>query len=101
MANIVGIDLGTTNSLCAVFLAEQPRLIPECAGAELLTPSVVGVLEDGQILVGVGRQGASSHATGERCASCFKRLMGSSETVELGDRKVHRARAVEHGPTAR
>ncbi|MEM8943770.1 MAG: molecular chaperone HscC [Planctomycetota bacterium] len=84
MSHIVGIDLGTTNSLCAVFLAEQPRLIPNALG-QLLTPSVIGLLEDGQILVGAAAKELQVTQP-ERCVSCFKRFMGSGETVELGDR---------------
>jgi len=44
---LVGIDLGTTNSLCAVYEANGPRLLPNAAG-DLLTPSVVAVMVDGQ-----------------------------------------------------
>lgn len=85
MSHIAGIDLGTTNSLCAVFLAEKPRLIPNSLN-EFLTPSVIGMLDDGQILVGAAAKELQVTQP-ERCAASFKRLMGSSETVQLGDRK--------------
>ena len=48
---IVGIDLGTTNSLAAVWRNGKSELIPNAAG-EFLTPSAVSVDEDGSILVG-------------------------------------------------
>ena len=43
---LVGIDLGTTNSLIAVFGDAGPVLIPNALG-DMLTPSVVGVDDDG------------------------------------------------------
>lgn len=48
---VIGIDLGTTNSLAAVWRDGRSELIPNAAG-EPLTPSVVSVDEDGSILVG-------------------------------------------------
>ena len=84
MGYIVGIDLGTTNSLCAVFLGERPRLVPNALG-NTLTPSVVGVLQDGQVLVGEAARELRVTQP-ERCASCFKRLMGSDARTELAGR---------------
>lgn len=48
---IVGIDLGTTNSLVAVWRDGSSELVTNALG-ETLTPSVVGLDDDGQILVG-------------------------------------------------
>ncbi|UUZ50226.1 Hsp70 family protein [Massilia sp. B-10] len=48
---IVGIDLGTTNSLIAVWENGAARLIPNALG-DVLTPSCVSIDEDGSILVG-------------------------------------------------
>ena len=48
---IVGIDLGTTNSLVAWFDGQQARVIPNRLG-EPLTPSVVSVDADGTVYVG-------------------------------------------------
>lgn len=84
MSSIIGIDLGTTNSLCAVFLGDRPRLVPNALG-KMLTPSVVGVLEDGQVLVGEAARELRVTQP-ERCASTFKRLMGSDSRVELAGR---------------
>lgn len=87
MAPIIGIDLGTTNSLCAVFEDGQPKLIPNVHGT-VLTPSVVGVLEDGQVVVG--------HAAKElrvtkpnHCVSCFKRWMGTDRKIKIGKREFN------------
>ncbi|WP_421246941.1 Hsp70 family protein [Aeromonas sanarellii] len=48
---IIGIDLGTTNSLVSIWQNGQTTLIPNVFG-EYLTPSCVGGDEDGTILVG-------------------------------------------------
>ena len=48
---IIGIDLGTTNSLAAVFMDGEIRMIPNRLG-EYLTPSVVSIDDDGTVLVG-------------------------------------------------
>ena len=48
---IIGIDLGTTNSLAAYFTEEGPKIIPNRLGKRL-TPSVVSVDEEGQVYVG-------------------------------------------------
>ena len=52
---IIGIDLGTTNSLAAVWKDGRCQLIPNASGA-YLTPSVVSVEEDVSILVGQAAQ---------------------------------------------
>ncbi|MCC6508205.1 MAG: molecular chaperone HscC [Pirellulaceae bacterium] len=82
MSYTIGIDLGTTNSLCAVFQDGRPRLIPNSHG-DFLTPSVVGVLESGEIVVGAAaRELRVTHP--ERTAWCFKRFMGSDRPISLG-----------------
>ncbi|QDS96753.1 Hsp70 family protein [Adhaeretor mobilis] len=90
---ILGIDLGTTNSLCAVFEESGPRLVKNSLG-EVLTPSVVAVLDNdvkepgaeknpsGQVVVGAAARELRVTQP-ERCASCFKRLMGSKEKVSI------------------
>ena len=47
----IGIDLGTTNSLVSVWQDDKCTLIPNNLG-EYLTPSVVGIDENGEMLVG-------------------------------------------------
>ena len=81
---IIGIDLGTTNSLAAVWRNGKSELIPNSLG-EYLTPSVVSVDDDGSILVGAAaRDRLLSHP--ERTAAGFKRSMGTSRRYELGGR---------------
>ena len=53
----VGIDLGTTNSLVSVWQDDKCTLIPNNLG-EYLTPSVVGIDENGEMLVGRMRRTA-------------------------------------------
>ncbi len=82
---VVGIDLGTTNSLIAVWENGNPRLIPNKLG-DVLTPSCVSVDEDGSILVGcAARERLQTHP--DRTASVFKRFMGSDKTIRLGKRE--------------
>ncbi|MEZ6057214.1 MAG: molecular chaperone HscC [Planctomycetaceae bacterium] len=85
MGWIVGIDLGTTNSLCALFEGGEPRLIPNAHG-EVLTPSVVGMLDDGSLLVGSPAKELRVTRP-ERCASAFKRWMGTPRKVKVGDKE--------------
>lgn len=78
---IVGIDLGTTNSLISYFKDGKPTLIPNALG-KVLTPSVVSVDDDGRILVGEpAKERLISHPTAT--ASTFKRFMGSQKTYTL------------------
>jgi molecular chaperone HscC len=84
MPALIGIDLGTTNSLCAVFRDGKPMLIPNSVG-QFLTPSVVGVLDDSQILVGAPAKELRVTQP-DRCASCFKRWMGTDKTITIGGR---------------
>src|SRR5437588_2357942 len=51
MAKIIGIDLGTTNSVVAVMEGDQPKVLINSAGSRL-TPSVVAVTEKGERLIG-------------------------------------------------
>ena len=82
---IVGIDLGTTNSLIAVWEADGPRLIPNSLG-DFLTPSCVSLDKDGTVLVGrAARDRLQSHP--DLSASVFKRYMGSDKTIRLGNRE--------------
>jgi molecular chaperone HscC len=81
---IVGIDLGTTNSLIAVWENGAARLIPNSLG-EVLTPSCVSIDEDGSILVGrAARERLQTHPL--LSAATFKRQMGSDQQIQLGKR---------------
>lgn len=81
---IVGIDLGTTHSLAAVWRGDTTELVPNALG-QFLTPSVVGLDDQGRILVGqAARERLHTHPT--LTTSLFKRFMGSATEVRLGDR---------------
>jgi len=71
---IVGIDLGTTNSLVAFMQAETPVVIPGEDGLNLV-PSVVALDEQGQIIVGSAARKYLIE-TPERAVYSIKRLMG-------------------------
>ncbi|NVB36343.1 Hsp70 family protein [Pseudenhygromyxa sp. WMMC2535] len=80
---IVGIDLGTTNSLVAIMRAGQPVLLPSPVGS-LTTPSAVSIDDSGELLVGeAARARALTHP--QRCATNFKRDMGTSRRQHLGE----------------
>ncbi|MEY4562956.1 MAG: hypothetical protein RLZZ618_2233 [Pseudomonadota bacterium] len=82
---IVGIDLGTTNSLVAVWQDGAAKLLPNSLG-EVLTPSCVSLDDDGSVLVGqAARERLQTHP--DRTASVFKRYMGSHKTLRLGTRE--------------
>ena len=78
---IIGIDLGTTNSLVAYFTEEGPKIIPNRLGKNL-TPSVISIDEEEQVYVGelaVERMLLYP----ESAASVFKRDMGSKKQFKL------------------
>ncbi len=79
---IVGIDLGTTNSLIAYFTEEGPKIIPNRLGKNL-TPSVVSVDEEGNVYVGeTARERKSLYP--DSVAETFKRSMGTERDYVLG-----------------
>ena len=74
MAKIIGIDLGTTNSVAAVMMGGEPVVIPSAEG-ERLVPSVVAVNKNGERLVGrVARNQAIINP--ENTIFSIKRFMG-------------------------
>ena len=82
---ILGIDLGTTNSLAALWRGGAPVLVPNALG-QVLTPSVVSLDKTGEILVGAAaRDRLSSHP--ELSVAAFKRFMGTSREFPLGPRR--------------
>ena len=82
---ILGVDLGTTNSLAVVYKEGKPVLIPN-AFNEYITPSVVSIL-DGKIVV--GKLAKERLITNPECsASLFKRTMGTDVTYTL-DKKEY------------
>ena len=82
---IVGIDLGTTNSAIAYMTDDGPKLIPNSLG-KTLTPSAVGLDSDGSVLVGdAAKDYMVVHP--DLGATAFKRLMGTSEIVNIGEQE--------------
>jgi molecular chaperone DnaK len=74
MSKIIGIDLGTTNSVVAVMQGGEPAVIPNQEGART-TPSVVGVTKSGERLVGqVAKRQAITNP--ENTIYSIKRFMG-------------------------
>lgn len=78
---IIGIDLGTTNSLAAYQSEEGPRVIPNRLG-KYLTPSVVSMDENGQVYVGETAAERMSLYPDDT-VSVFKRDMGSAKKFYL------------------
>ena len=86
MAKVIGIDLGTTNSVVAVMEGGEPAVITNQEGSRL-TPSVVGFAKNGERLVGqlAKRQAVSNP---DRTISSIKRHMGEgSYRVTVDDKK--------------
>ncbi len=82
---IIGIDLGTTNSLVACFKENGPEIIPNRLGKNL-TPSVVSIDEEGQVYVGeTAKERGLLYP--DSCASVFKRDMGSNKEYRLSGKK--------------
>lgn len=85
---IIGIDLGTTNSLVSVFTDDGPVLIPNATN-NIITPSVVGLTDKGELIVGqAARDRLVTHP--KLTVARFKRYMGSNRDFRLA-RKTYRA----------
>jgi len=86
MAKIIGIDLGTTNSVAAVMSGGEPVVIPSAEG-ERLVPSVVAINKNGERLVGrVARNQAITNP--QNTIFSIKRLMGG----KFSDKEVERTK---------
>ncbi len=98
MANgekIIGIDLGTTNSVVAVMEGSEPKVIANAEGNRL-TPSVVAFTDSGEVLVGdVARRQAVTNPL--RTISSIKRFMGRRHS-EVGDEEKTIPYKVVGGP---
>ncbi len=80
---IIGIDLGTTNSLADYFKDGEARLIPNRFG-EYLTPSVVSLSESGELFVGkTAKERRVLYP--DRTAAAFKRSIGTQTEYILGE----------------
>ncbi|MBI4597454.1 MAG: molecular chaperone DnaK [Candidatus Omnitrophica bacterium] len=85
MAKVIGIDLGTSNSACAVMEHQQPTIIPSAEGTSVggkAFPSFVAFTKDGQLLVGepARRQAATNP---EGTVQAAKRKMGTDHVYKI------------------
>src|SRR5579884_2870088 len=86
MAKVLGIDLGTTNSVVAVIEAGEPTVLENAEGARL-TPSMVAITKSGERLVGqIAKRQAVTNP--ENTIYSIKRLMGR----KYDDPEVQRTR---------
>ena len=86
MAKVIGIDLGTTNSVVAVMEGGDPVVIPNAEGGRT-TPSVVAFTKDGERLVGqVARRQAITNP--KNTVFSIKRFMGRKETEVKEEEKT-------------
>jgi molecular chaperone DnaK (HSP70) len=81
MDDIVGIDLGTTNSEIAVYRDGRPEILADEQGCKIL-PSVVGVTEAGELLIGEQARNQLLLYP-DRTVRSIKRRMGQAETVRM------------------
>lgn len=82
--SIIGIDLGTTNSVVSCFIEDKAVIIPNRLG-DHLTPSIVSIDENEQIFVGkIAKERQLTHP--ECTAAVFKRNMGSKKEYKLGNK---------------
>ncbi|HBL49535.1 MAG TPA: molecular chaperone DnaK, partial [Firmicutes bacterium] len=84
MSKVIGIDLGTTNSVVAVMEGGEAKIIPSTEGGNL-TPSVVGFSKNGERSVGqiAKRQAVANPA---RTIVSIKRYMGTDHKVKIDNR---------------
>src|ERR1700716_3377470 len=82
MAKIIGIDLGTTNSVVAIMEGGKPKVIENSEG-DRTTPSIVAFTKDGEVLVGQSakRQAVTNPAN---TVAAVKRLIGRKFTDDVG-----------------
>ena len=79
----IGIDLGTSNSLVAYWTEDGPRLIPNAFGS-YLTPSVVSVDDNGEIIIGqIAKERLITHP--QVTVAAFKRFIGTEKQVQLNN----------------
>jgi Fe-S protein assembly chaperone HscA len=98
VGRIVGIDLGTTNSLVAVLEEGGPRVLPDPATGAHLLPSAVAFLPGGEVIVGERARRLAGERPFETILS-VKRLMGLGlEHVSDDDRRRYRLENRAEGP---
>ena len=77
---IIGIDLGTTNSVVAGIVKGRPQIL--CDSDESVLPSIVGLDASGSLVTGVVARNQLA-AFPERTIASIKRQMGSNESVSM------------------
>jgi len=85
MSRILGIDLGTTNSVMAVMEKNGPYVVPNSLG-ERITPSVVGFSKSGEVLVGKKAKRGAIMNVG-RTVFSVKRRMGTSHRIDIENKQ--------------
>ena len=100
MSKIIGIDLGTSNSACAVVEAGKPIIIPSAEGTTVggkAFPSYVAFTKDGQLLVGepARRQAVTNP---ERTILAIKRKMGTDYKVNIKDPSAGSGQGKDYTP---
>ena len=83
MDPIIGIDLGTTNSVVSVIQDGKPVVLRDAAGEGIL-PSMVGIDSGGKLLVGREARNQALLAP-DRTVRSVKRHMGEDETIPMGE----------------
>jgi molecular chaperone DnaK len=91
MSPVIGIDFGTTNSLCAWLDGERPAIIPNARGARS-TPSVVAMTGRGETLVGESAKN-QAYINPENTITGVKRLLGGEGLLSMGG-KLWRAEEI-------
>ena len=82
---IVGIDLGTTNSLVSTYKDGEVVMIPNSFGS-YLTPSIVSIDDEQNVYIGhAAKERLISHP--QLTVSSFKRFMGTNKIIKLGDKQ--------------
>ncbi len=85
MGRLAGIDFGTSTSEIAVLKDGKPYVIPNHAG-DFITPSVLGISDDGEIVVGIQAR-EQLLLRPEDTVMEVKRLMGSKTRLRMGGKE--------------
>jgi len=86
MAKIIGIDLGTTNSVVAIMEGDQPKVLINSQGSRL-TPSVVAFTDKGEIIVGQNAK-HQQVTNSKNTVFSIKRFMGRRHSEVAGEEKM-------------
>jgi molecular chaperone DnaK len=93
MSKVIGIDLGTTNSVVAVMEGGEPVVIPNAEGNRT-TPSVVAFVKNERVVGEIAKRQAITNP--DHTISSIKRKMGSDFTVAIEDLHTTRNLSDDH-----